>query len=56
MIYSFARSELKCLLAAVVGRYEFSLTRDDESYFPAGLVTTKPANGMWIKLKEVPGW
>ena len=53
---AFARSELKCLLAAVVGRYEFGLTREQSTYYPAGIVTTKPANGMWLKLKEVPGW
>ena len=52
----FARSELKCLLAAVVGRYEFELTKSLETYFPAGLVTSKPDGGMWLRVKEVPGW
>lgn len=52
----FARSELKCLLAAVVGRYEFELTKDKETYFPAGLVTSKPNGGMWIRVREVEGW
>jgi len=52
----FARSELKCLLAALVGRYQFELTRERKSYFPAGLVTSKPANGMWVRLREVEGW
>lgn len=52
----FARSELKCLLAALVGRYHFSLSRDKKTYVPAGLVTTKPMNGMWAKIDEVPGW
>ena len=53
---NFAISELKCLLAAFVGRYEFELTRDLSTYYPAGIVTTKPANGMWLRLREVPGW
>ncbi|KAL9060316.1 MAG: hypothetical protein Q9162_000720 [Coniocarpon cinnabarinum] len=52
----FARSELKCLLAAVVGRYEFELTKKRKTYFPAGLVTSKPDGGMWLRMKEVEGW
>ncbi|RMD43348.1 hypothetical protein DV735_g1731, partial [Chaetothyriales sp. CBS 134920] len=52
----FARSELKCLLAAMVGRYDIKLTRPLDTYYPDGIVTTKPANGMWLKLAEVPGW
>lgn len=52
----FARSELKCLLAATIGRHECALTRSDETYVPAELVTTKAANGMWLKLKEIEGW
>lgn len=52
----FAQSELKCLLAAFVGRYEFSLARAGDEYFPAGLVTTKPVGGMWLKLKALDGW
>ena len=51
----FARAELKCLLAVLVGRYEFSITRDLDQYYPAGIVTTKPAKGMWLKIKEVKG-
>ncbi|RMZ82315.1 hypothetical protein DV738_g1727, partial [Chaetothyriales sp. CBS 135597] len=52
----FARSELKCLLAAMVGRYDIKITRPLDTYYPDGIVTTKPANGMWLKLTEVPGW
>ena len=52
----FARSELKCLVAAVVGRYEFELTKRLDMYFPAGLVTSKPDGGMWVRVREVPGW
>lgn len=52
----FAQSELKCLLAAFVGRYEFKLAREGGDYFPAGLVTTKPSGGMWLKMKTVEGW
>jgi len=52
----FARSELKCLVAAVVGRYDIKITRDRSKYFPAGIVTTKAANGMWLQFDEVEGW
>lgn len=52
----FAKSELKCLLAAIVGRYEFELSKDAENYFPAGLVTTKPVGGMWLRMKRIEGW
>ncbi|WPH03486.1 cytochrome P450 [Acrodontium crateriforme] len=49
----FSRSELKCLLAALVWKYNMQLTRDKDSYYPAGVITTKPANGMWIKFTEI---
>jgi len=52
----FARAELKCLLAALVGRYTFELTREGKTYYPAGMVTSKPANGMWMKVEEIEGW
>ena len=52
----FARAELKHLLAALVGRYEFSLSRDEGTYYPGGIVTSKPAKGMWVRIKRVEGW
>ncbi|KAB8337073.1 hypothetical protein FH972_021377 [Carpinus fangiana] len=52
----FAKSELKCLLAAIVGRYEFELSKEGDTYFPAGLVTTKPQGGMWLRMKRIEGW
>lgn len=41
----FAQSELKCLVAAMIGRLNFTLARKDEDgqYTPAGVVTTKAA-------------
>lgn len=52
----FARSELKCLLAAVIGSFEVELAKDPAEYKTAGLVTTKPEGGMWLKFKRVDGW
>ena len=54
--FRFARAELKHLLSALIGRYEFTLSRDAKTYYPAGIVTSKPANGMWVKLRKVEGW
>jgi hypothetical protein len=47
---------LKCLVAAIVGRYEIRITRNKSKYYPAGIYTTKAANGMWLQFDEVEGW
>lgn len=52
----FAKSELKCLVAALVGRFELQLADPDEEVVPAGVITTKPANGVHLKIKVVEGW
>lgn len=54
--HRFARAELKHLIVALIGRYEFTLSRDASTYYPAGIVTSKPAKGMWVKMKRVEGW
>ena len=48
----FARSELKCLVAALVLRYNLELANPGEVPEPAGVVTIKPKNGMRLKLTE----
>jgi cytochrome P450 len=51
----FARAELRTLLAALVGTFEFHVADPDEKIVVGGTVTSKPMNGM--KLKLVPlGW
>jgi len=54
----FAQSELKCLVAALIGKFSFELARPDanDQYTPAGVVTTKALKGMYVRVKEVPGW
>lgn len=49
----FARSELKCLLAALVLRFEFELA--DKSFVPKprGAVSIKPDGGLRLKLTEI---
>jgi len=52
----FARQELKCLTAAFFGRYKVELDMKDSDIYPAGVVTTKPKNGMHLKLTPQSGW
>lgn len=49
----FARSELKCLLAALVLRFKMELAVPNEVPVPTGAVTIKPRDGMRLKLVEV---
>ncbi len=52
----FAKSEFKCLLAAVAGRFEVSMADPNEKVWPAGVITTKPAHGMHVRMKKLEGW
>ena len=53
---AFAKAEFACLLAAVIGRFEIKLA--DEDYKPELVqgVTTKPKNGLPVKIRPVEGW
>ncbi|TVY37039.1 Cytochrome P450 monooxygenase [Lachnellula subtilissima] len=57
---SFAKAEFACLLAAWIGRFEFTLwdenERDEKNIKIKGGVTARPANGMYVKTKVVDGW
>lgn len=56
----FARAELACMLAAFVGKMEFSLRYPeemDESKFDLkSVVTGRPAGGINVKVKVLDGW
>lgn len=56
----FSRGELACLLAAWVGRFEFGLAdermRDEGKLEIKGGATSRPANGLWTRMREVEGW
>lgn len=52
----FARAELRCLVAALVGRFDLQLADPNKKAVPAGVITTKPADGMHLKMKTVEGW
>ncbi|KAJ6437467.1 Cytochrome P450 [Purpureocillium lavendulum] len=57
----FARAELACLLAAWVGRFEFTLADErlaDERNLEmvSFLLAPKPAHGLHLRIKVVDGW
>lgn len=52
----FAVAELKCLVAAFVGKFEFQMTYPDENIEVKGGITARPRNGMRLNVKVVEGW
>lgn len=52
----FARSELKALMAIWVGRLAMEMADPNEVPVPAGAITTKPRDGMRLKLRILDGW
>lgn len=50
---NFARTEMKCLLAALVMRFRFEMADPDENVEVGGLFTIKPQNGLRLKLHDV---
>ncbi|KAK2807026.1 hypothetical protein FQN50_005600 [Emmonsiellopsis sp. PD_5] len=52
----FARAELRCAVAGVVGRFSFEMQDPKAKIHIAGAVTTKPVEGMHLKMERVGGW
>ncbi|KAL4802612.1 cytochrome P450 [Aspergillus unguis] len=52
----FARAELRCAVAGVVGAFEFAMQDPKQEIHIAGAVTTKPVEGMHLRMRRVPGW
>jgi cytochrome P450 len=52
----FAKAELRCLVAAFVVAFEMELADPKEVCIPHGVITTKPKNGMNLRLKVVQRW
>ncbi|KAJ9371078.1 hypothetical protein DTO282F9_7579 [Paecilomyces variotii] len=50
---NFSRAELRCLIAAMVGQFEWTLAMPEDRVVPSGAVTIKPANGLYVKLKSI---
>ncbi|KAH1355451.1 hypothetical protein KXW75_002462, partial [Aspergillus fumigatus] len=49
----FARAELRCAVAGVVGRFKFEMQDPKQEIHIAGAVTTKPVEGMHLKMSRV---
>ncbi|KAF4212512.1 hypothetical protein CNMCM8980_000902 [Aspergillus fumigatiaffinis] len=52
----FARAELRCAVAGVVGRFKFEMQDPKQEIHIAGAVTTKPVEGMHLKMSRVDEW
>lgn len=52
----FARAELRCAVAGVVGRFAFEMQDPKQEIHIAGAVTTKPVEGMHLRMRRVDGW
>lgn len=56
----FAKAEFACLMAALVGRFEFELfdkkEMDEKNVVVKGGVTARPHRGMYVRTKVVEGW
>ncbi|KAK1776194.1 cytochrome P450 [Copromyces sp. CBS 386.78] len=54
-LHGFAKAELRCLLAAFVLAFEWELGMDEKDIMPDGVITIKPNNGMYLKLRPLDG-
>jgi len=52
----FAKAELRVLLAAFVGAFEFELAEPGKEIVPFGMVTMKPMGGLHLKVRKVKDW
>jgi cytochrome P450 len=53
---NFSRAELRCLVAALVGRFDIQMADPDETVLAGGVITLKPRNGMYLRLTMLDGW
>jgi cytochrome P450 len=49
----FALAEMRCLIAAFTAAFEMELADPNEVCIPHGVITTKPKNGMNLRLKVI---
>lgn len=52
---NFAKAELRCLVAAFTSVFEWEMADPNEDVKVAGVITTKPANGMHLRMKVIGG-
>ncbi|POS76405.1 hypothetical protein DHEL01_v205206 [Diaporthe helianthi] len=51
----FAKAELRCAVAGVIGKFEVGLNTKEEPRVQ-GVITMKPEGGMYLRFKPIPGW
>ncbi|KAI1209349.1 cytochrome P450 [Annulohypoxylon truncatum] len=50
---TFARAELRCLLAALISRFEWKLDMDEKDVIAGGAITLAPVYGLHVMLKLI---
>jgi cytochrome P450 len=50
----FAKAELRCMVAAMVRKFEWDLDMDQKDVIPGGAITIKPMKGLHVKLRVAP--
>ncbi|KAM5472966.1 hypothetical protein MauCBS54593_002679 [Microsporum audouinii] len=50
---SFARAEMKCLVAAFVDRFKFEMLHPDKELVVAGALTIKPLEGLHLRITDI---
>lgn len=53
---AFAKAEFACLLAALVGRFEWELEDPDREIEIKGGITARPKGGLNMRMKPLQGW
>ncbi|KAI3318858.1 cytochrome P450 [Xylariaceae sp. AK1471] len=49
----FAKAEMRCLLASMIRTFSWDLAMDEAKILPRGVITIKPANGLFLKLNPL---
>ncbi|KAI8623353.1 cytochrome P450 [Xylariaceae sp. FL1651] len=49
----FARAEMRCLLASMIRTFSWDVAMDEAKIVPRGVITIKPANGLYLKLRPI---
>lgn len=53
---AFAKAEFACLLAALVGRFEWALEDEEKEVLIKGGITARPAGGLNVRMRPLKGW
>ncbi|KAI9705389.1 MAG: hypothetical protein M1820_005219 [Bogoriella megaspora] len=52
----FAKAELRAILAAFIGAFEWTLAKPDDPVEPAGVITTKTKDPLILRLTQLDPW